>query len=834
MSCVLTPNTLNKIAPHLLETLNSSFVYRYCSACREQRFLALIASILLVLSASSHAYDANTFLDGYCERCHNDERLSGNWSLSTLDIEDIAAGRQLHEWENILRNVRREEMPPPKSRRKKPSELERAEFVRWLESALDTRAKTHPDPGRATLRRLNRVEYSNAVRDLLSLDVDISDALPADDTGYGFDNIADVLSVSPTLMDRYFAVAEKLSVLATGISPPQPYVTNYVLPKDGSILNQGIPSYDWRMSDSLPLDSRGGGAFEYYAPYSGHYIISGHLNSNTNNETDRLEANRVEQRVFLDAGLHSIGMSFRKSLALDERVQVLHNTTDLVHLPSEPAEMLTLDFVTDGARVAATEVPSYHMSDRYAQQNFLRDVQQIDVDGPYTPVEDVRTKSTDQVFTCRPTFWPASERRCAERIVERLASLAFRRPVTETQLESLMRLYDTARTERAFEESIAVAIQGILVSPRFIFVQESSVHGTSVGMHLISDYEFATRLALFLWSSLPDQTLLTLAGNDELREPEVLRAQLKRMLEDERSIALTDNFAGQWLYLRNLEHHAADVYAYPQFDAALREAMRRESELFFASIIRENRSVLNFLDSDYSYLNERLAQHYGIEGITGSAFRRVEFAPGAGRGGLLGQASILTVTSYANHTSVVRRGKWILDNLLAAPPPPPPPDIPALVRTRSGKALTAREQLALHSEDPACASCHVKMDPLGLSLENFDAIGAFRIYDEAQLINAATEMPDGTQFTGMAGLQSVLLARSEQFASAFTQRLMTYALARGVEATDQPSVRRIVRNAAADNYAVHSIIEGIVTSNAFNYRRTGEEQNYAAAYANTH
>ncbi|MEM1402725.1 MAG: DUF1592 domain-containing protein [Pseudomonadota bacterium] len=781
-----------------------------------------------VFGHSAAAYDANEFLDTFCERCHNDERLSGNWSLSMISADDIAAGRQLHEWENILRNVRRAEMPPPRSRRKKPSGAERAEFVHWLETALDNRAEAYPDPGRATLRRLNRVEYGNAVRDLLRLDVDVSDALPADDTGYGFDNIADVLSVSPTLMDRYFAVAEKLSALATGTASAEPYVTTYVLPKDGSVLNQGVPSFDWRMSEALPLDSRGGGAFKFYAPYSGSYVISGHLNSNTNNETDRLEANRVEQPVYLAAGMHSVGISFRKSLALDERVQILRNTTDIVHLPVDPPKSLTLDFVIDGARIASQQVPSYFMSERYAQQNFLRDVQQIDIDGPYEALDDVTTESTEQVFSCKPSAWPGSDRRCARKIIQRLSTQAFRQPVSEAQLRRLMSLYSEARESASFEEAVAVAIQAILVSPRFIFVQEENFAGPTGGMHRISDYEFATRLALFLWSSLPDEELTALAGEGRLREPHVLDAQLARMLADERSLALTENFAGQWLYLRNLEHHKADVYDYPEFDAPLRAAMRRESELFFTAVLRENQSVLQFLASDYTYLNERLAAHYGIDGVTGPAFRRVMLPEDAGRGGLLGQASILTVTSYGNHTSVVRRGKWILDNLLAAPPPPPPPDVPALVRTRSGKALTAREQLAMHSEDPACASCHVKMDPLGLSLENFDAIGAFRIYDEAQLIDAATEMPDGTPFTGIEGLQSVLMSRSEQFVSAFTQRLMTYALARGVEAIDQPSVRRIVRDAATNDYRIHTIIKGIVTSRAFNYRRTGEEVNYAA------
>ncbi len=781
------------------------------------------------LSTGAQAYSPEDFLDEYCERCHNDERLSGNWSLSMLDTGDIAEGLQLHEWENILRVIERGEMPPQSRRRKPPSADEQAQFTQWLVDALDSRAAAYPDPGRATLRRLNRNEYSNAVRDLLHLDMDISEALPADDTGYGFDNIADVLSVSPTLMDRYLAVAEKVSQMAVGLTAPQAYVTTYVLPKDGSILNQGVPSYDWRMSTDLPLDSRGGGAFAYYAPYDGEYVISGFLNSNTNNEVDRLEQNRVETRVQLSAGPHSIGMSFRKNLSLDERVQVLNNTTDRVPLPTEAPTELQLDFIVDGARVASTTVPSYYMSDRYAQHNFLRDVLQIDVDGPYNITGLSDTPSRKKIFSCEPNFLPGSERRCAKKIVSALAEQAYRQPLQNEELDSLMALYNTIEEEDQFEQNIATMIQAILVSPRFIFVQEREPENNSAPMYAINDYEFATRLALFLWSSLPDDTLLTLAEKGTLREPDILKAQIARMLEDKRGQALTENFAGQWLYLRNLEHHRADVYEYPEFDAPLREAMRKESELFFASIVADNLSVLTFLKSDYSFLNERLAEHYHIEGVSGPAFRKVTLPANAPRGGLLGQASILTVTSYANHTSVVRRGKWILDNLLAAPPPPPPPDIPALMRKKAGKALSAREQLALHSEDPACASCHVKMDPLGLALENFDAVGGFRLFDEGLHIDAATKMPDGTAFEGLSGLQDVLLARGEQFASAFTQRLMTYALARGLEPYDQPVVRDIVRAAETDHYAIQSIIYGIATSQPFNYRRSTHE--FEARYA---
>ena len=794
--------------------------------------LSLICSVLLltvsapVYSAASGdvpAYNPDEFLETYCGRCHNDDRMSANWSLTMIDHGDIAAGEELARWESILRTTRFNEMPP--ANRKQPSDTEKAEFLSWLTTELEQRSISAADPGRATLRRLNRNEYANAVRDLLGVEMDISEQLPADDTGYGFDNIADVLSVSPILMEKYIRVAGRISQMATGQSSTQPYVTTYVLPKDGSVLNQGVPSYDWRMSADLPLSSRGGNAFDYYAPFDATYVISGYLNSNTNNEVDRLEDNRVKFKVPLSAGMHSIGMTFRKSLSLDERVEVHRNTTDKVPLPVAEPQMLTLDFVVDGARIGSTEVPSYYMSPRYAQHNFPRDVLQIDVDGPYDITGQTVMPSQERIFTCRPNFLPFSEQRCARRIIEGLAHKAWRSPVAAEDIKPLLQIYESVAAtdeDRGFELGIGAAVQALLVSPRFLFLNEATPAEVRPGeLYHISDSEFAMRLSLFLWSSIPDDELLSLAEQGRLRDPVVLQRQIRRMLEDDKAVALTENFAGQWLYLRNLEHHRADVYLYPEFDAPLRVAMRKESELFFASVLQDNASVLNFLDSDYTWLNERLARHYGIDGVSGPAFRRVAIPADSPRGGLLGQGSILTVTSYGNHTSVVKRGKWILDNLLAAPPPPPPPDVPALtMKTTSGKALTAREQLALHSEDPACRSCHIRMDPLGLALENYDAIGHYRFADAAGPIDASATMPDGTAFDGLPGLQDVLLSHSDQFADAFTQKLMIYALGRGLEAPDMPSVRRIAAAAADDDYRIQTIILGIIQSDAFNLRRS--------------
>jgi mono/diheme cytochrome c family protein len=778
---------------------------------------AVVALGWAPVAASAEPGTPAHLLDQFCARCHDDDQLSGGLSFSTLQATDIASGAHLGEWEKILRMTRRGEMPPLD--RPQPTPAVRAQFTQWLAQSLDSRATAHPDPGRATLRRLNRSEYANAVRDLLALDIDVRDGLPADDSGYGFDNIADVLSVTPTLMDRYLAVAGRISRIAVGKGPAKPYVTSFVVPKDGSVLNQGIPSWDERVSDDLPLDSRGGAAFSFYAPHDGVYEISGWLNANTNNEVDRLPETRVSRRIALGAGPHRIGVTFRKQFTLDETVQTLHNDLDYVVMPLQPPTQLPLMFVVDGAAVAETTVPSYHMSPRFSQTNWPRDVLQIDVEGPYDVKGPGLTPSRRKIFSCQPSK-VAAEAACARRIVATLSRQAWRRPVTTADIEPVLRVYGRARQGTDFETGIEAAVEAILVSPSFLFLRERDPAGAEPGtVHRLDDLAFASRLSLFLWSSLPDDELLKLATKGRLRKPQVLAAQVDRMLADPRARALTTNFAGQWLYLRNLDYHRPDVYLFPNFNTRLREAMQRETELFFTSILRENRSLLDFIDSDYTFLNERLADHYGIKGVQGTAFRRVQLPAASGRGGLLGQASILTVTSYGNHTSVVKRGQWILANLLAAPPPPPPADVPALKSTVNGRALSAREQLELHRGDPVCASCHAKMDPLGYALENFDPVGVFRTQDAGAAIDVTATLADGTVFRALPGLRGILMDRKDDFTGAFTERLLTYALARGVEAPDMPTVRAITRAAARDNYRIRTIILGIVMSEPFNLRK---------------
>lgn len=757
-------------------------------------------------------------IDRYCRQCHNDAARVAGLSLDDLREGDLPRGAHLIAWEKVLRRTTLGEMPP--RGQPQPAAADRAAFVAWVQSERDRYATAHPDPGPATLRRLNRVEYANAVRDLLALDVDFSRELPQDNSGYGFDNIADVLSVSPTLMDRYVAVAGKVARLATGLTSRRPSVTSYEPPRDGSVMNSGRPSYNERASDDLPLGSRGGGAFPYYARQDGEYEISGWLNANTNNETDRLVEDKVSVRVRLKAGPHVVGLSFRRRIAPDETVQTVRNDINKVPIPTDAPVPLPLDFSVDGVRLQTVDVPSYRMSPRYAQRNFPRDVLQIDVAGPFSPTGAAATPSRARIFICRPAS-ASAEPACARRIISALARRAYRRPVGPADIAPLMRVYGAERAASDFEHGVEAAVEAILVSPQFLFLVEPDPKDSVPGaVRRLTDLELASRLALFLWSSIPDETLLGLAERGQLRKPGVLDAQVTRMLADPRADALTRNFAGQWLYLRNLDQQRPDISVFPTFDERLRSAMARETEMFFSDAVRNNRSALTFLAADYTFLNQRLAEHYGVGGVRGTAMRRVALDPSAHRGGLLGQASILTVTSYGNHTSVVKRGKWILDNLLAAPPPPPPPNVPALVAEQDGRRLNAREQLELHRANPACASCHVRMDPLGFALESFDGIGAWRAAELGQPVDVSAVMPDGTRFSGLAGLQGVLLARKDQFVGAFSERLLTYALGRGVDEQDAAAIRRITRAAAADDYRVQTVIRAVVASDPFQLKRT--------------
>ena len=781
---------------------------------------ASVASVSVPFDASVSTAERKKMLMQYCTGCHNDKTRTANMSVIPLNADNLGADNAT--WEKILRRLSLGEMPPKGMKRPPKEQLN--DFVHWLEHSLDKRIAANPDPGRATVRRLNRTEYANAVRDLLAFDVDMSKDLPVDDTGYGFDNIADILTVSPTLMDRYINVAGKISRLATGQASRNPGTTDHRIEKDLFENAFGIASYNERASDLLPLDSRGGTAFKYYAPYDATYVIQVFLNSGTSTESEIDANNRYELRVPLKAGLRTIGVSFRRKMTLNE--ELIPATTKGPRVPkSTNVTMLPMDVQVDGARVKTLDVPSVALGPNVSQSFYLRDVMQVSVVGPYDIKGPGDTPSRRKIFTCHPSSASSSaENACARKILGTLARQAYRRPVSSADINPLMKIYAEARKGTDFEHGISASVQAILVSPSFLFMTESDPRGSKPGsIHRITDLEMATRLSLFLWSSIPDEQLLAVAEKRKLSDPAVLKQQVSRMLADPRSRALTDNFAGQWLYLRRLEFQKPDRRAYPDFDVRLRNAMKTETEMFFTGVVRENRSILDFLSADYTYLNQRLAEHYGIKGVNGTTFRKVQLEPALHRGGLMGQASVLTVTSYNNRTSVVLRGKWILENILAAPPPPPPPDIPALNEAKNGKVMTVREQMELHRKHPVCASCHNKMDPFGFSLENYDATGAWRSADAGKLLDVSATLPDGTNFDGPKGLKDVLMTRKDQFVEAFTERLMTYALARGVEAYDMPAVR-LVRNAARDDgYRMHTVVMGIVQSVPFSMRRTPEK-----------
>jgi len=771
------------------------------------------------MGAAATPTDRKQMLVQYCSGCHNDKTKTAGMSVLPLKADDLEAHNPT--WEKILRRISLGEMPPRGMRR--PSKEQIADFTGWLETSLDKLGAANPNPGRATLRRMNRAEYANAVRDLLALEVDMSKDLPVDDTGYGFDNIADILTVSPTLMDRYMNAAGKIARLATGQTSHRLITADYKVTKDLFENAFGVPAYNERASDDLPLDSRGGGAFKFYAPLDATYAIQIYLNSGTPTENEIDSYNRYEVKVPLKAGLRTIGASFRKQLALDESLLPKTTTGARPVKPTGPAEQLPMDVWVDGAKVQTASVPSYANGPGMQQNFYLRDVMQISIAGPYDVKGPGDTPSRRKIFSCRPTS-AAQENACATQILTRLARNAYRRPVTAADVKPLMKLYAEGRKESDFDHGIEAALEAVLVSPSFLFMRENDPAGAKPGsVHRISDVELATRLSFFLWSSIPDAQLLQVAERKQLSKPAVLKQQIARMLSDPRAKALTQNFAGQWLYLRKLEHQRPDRRVFPNFDQRLRSAMLTETEMFFDGVVKNNRSVLDFLDADYTYLNQRLAEHYGVPGVYGTTFRQVKLDPKQRHGGLLGQASILTVTSYNNRTSVVLRGKWILENILAAPPPPPPPDIPALTEVKNGKTMTVREQMEAHRSSPVCASCHTKMDPFGFSLENYDAIGAWRGTDAGKLLDVSAVLPDGTKFDGPSGLQNVLMSRKDQFVEAFTERLMTYALGRGVEAYDMPAVR-IVRDAAVkDNYRMQTLIMAIVQSTPFVMRRTPEK-----------
>jgi hypothetical protein len=746
-------------------------------------------------------------LERFCITCHKGPTAVAGLHLDTFDISNFETNGAT--WEKLARKLRNREMPPADMRR--PDETTYKALVEYIETGRDRLAEAKPNPGRPTLHRLNRTEYGNAVRDLLALEIDVADLLPADDIGYGFDNIGDVLQVSPVLLERYLSVARKISRTAVGDTTiPVSYQT-YDVPHR---LIQ-----DDRLGETAPVGSRGGTIVRHLFPVDGEYVISVTLQRNRDDEYLGLQRERKldlrldDQRLQLFTVAANpkkvvLGSGTPPDAHLRIRVPVKAGTRELA------ATFLKDTLIKEGIidRVRGDDVLTY-----------FEGVGSITVAGPFNVQGSGNTATRDRIFICHPSA-AAEQQACAKKILSNLAHHAYRRPVSDGETAQLLALYNEGARNGGFESGVRLALQKILVSPEFLFRAEVDPPGAAPGtVYKISDIELASRLSFFLWSSIPDDQLLAVAESGRLSDPSVLQGQVKRMLADPRSQALVKNFAGQWLYLRNIARISPDQTTFPNFDDNLRQALAKETELLIESQVREDRSVTDLLTTDYTFLNQRLAEHYGIRGIYGTEFRRVKLED-PNRYGLLGQASILAVTSYPNRTAPTIRGKWVLEQLLGSPPPPPPPNVPSLKDDATAQQMTMRQRMEQHRANPTCAACHRLMDPLGFALENFDGLGNWRVSTApgSGPIDASGTTPDGTAFIGPAGLRDVLMKKRDMFVENFTERLLTYALGRGVEEYDYAALRTIARDAAADNQKWSSIILGIVKSTPFRMRRASD------------
>ena len=783
-----------------------------------------------VSSEASSGESVRPVLNRYCVGCHNERLRTAGLALDTMDAARV--GDHPDAWEKVVRKLRTGAMPP--AGRRRPDAATYATVASALENALDRAAAATPNPGRTTVHRLNRREYANAVRDLLALEIDASGLLPADNADLGFDNMADILSVSPALLDRYIFAARRISRLAVGDPDIEPTTETYAVPS--------MRFQDLRMSEDLPFGSRGGIAIRHNFPLDAEYEVRIRLQRQLYDYVRGLQ-NRQQLEVRLDGerlAVFDIGgapgtpppRTFAGAVLGDRTWEeyTLHADEDLVVRLSARAgpRVLGVSFVQgrserDGVLQPRATGKVLAVAERWSSPSEAPEaaVDQVSIAGPFDATGSGETPSRERLFVCRPG--PGTEEEpCAREILGAVARRAFRRGVTETDLRTLLGFFAAGRRAGGFEAGIQRALESILVDPEFLFRVERDPVDTRPGtIHPVSDLELAARLSFFLWSSIPDDELLDVAARGDLRDPDVLRRQVQRMLADSRAQALVDGFALQWLALRTLSRVVPTPELFPEWDDNLREAFRRETELFVASQIRETRSVLDLVRADYTFANERLARHYGIPNVYGSRFRRVTFSDGV-RGGLLGHGSILTVTSYPTRTSPVLRGHWLLQQMLGSPPPPPPPDVPALPdRGEGGRPASVRERLEQHRANPVCANCHAPMDPLGFALEHFDAIGKWRATGEGGgPIDASGVFPDGTGFEGLAGLKAMLLGRHEQFVWTVTEKLATYALGRGLEHYDMPAVRAIIRGAAADDYTWSSLVLGIVESTPFQMRRS--------------
>jgi hypothetical protein len=804
-------------------------------------------------TASPAGASHTALVTSYCVSCHNAKLKAGSLDLATINVDDISGHRE--EWEKVVRKLSARQMPPVGSRR--PDEAGYTGALASLEASLDRLAVTSPNPGRTeTFRRLNRTEYRNAIRDLLALEIDVAPLLPSDSASFGFDNVT-VGNLSPTLLESYVSAAEKISRLAVGRPSLSVGGTTVRIKPDITQENH---------IEGLPLGTRGGALVSHVFPINGEYDITIRLARDRNEHIEGLlEAHEVEllldgeqQRVFtIEPISPTPGVSASDAPS--------HETLDShmkVRLPiAAGPHTLGVTFPKKPFLLLETGRQPYEAHFNYYRHPRLQPaVYEISVVGPYNAAGAGDTPSRRKVFVCQPTS-PKNEDACAKKILSSMMRRAYRRPVTDADLKKPFELYTSAKAEDGFDGGIEMGLSAILTSPEFLFRIErdpasakasagrpagATASGTAPhssgavlaqqrqgyegagaapaptaahDVYNISDLELATRLSFFLWSSIPDDELLDVAARGDLDKPAVLEKQVMRMLADPKSESLVTNFASQWLHLRNLDSITPDMRLFPDFDDNLRQAFRQETEMLVDSVIRENRSALDLLRANYTFVNERLAKHYGIPNVYGSRFRKITFGEDQQRGGLLRQGSILLVTSYTTRTSPVIRGKWILDNVLGVPPPPPPANVPPLDDVKNVKKnAPIRERLAEHRKNPTCAGCHRLMDPVGFALENYDAVGRWRTLDGGEPIDASGMLFNGTEFDGVAGLQKAILSRPDLFASTLTEKLLTFAIGRGVAYYDAPAVRKIVRDAGTQDYRFSSIVMGIVKSMPFRMR----------------
>lgn len=770
------------------------------------RLPCFIVFAALLLAGTADAFSATPkaavtgLLRTHCLDCHDGDSKKSELNLLPLLTADVRQHADV--WEKVVRRLASRQMPPA-HRKSRPSETEYEKMLRSLSGLLDDSAKDKPHPGRTeTFRRLNRTEYQNAIRDLLALDIDAAALLPKDEASHGFDNIT-VGDLSPTLLNRYVSAAEKISRLAIGAPRRTPGGDTFRLPPD---LTQE------EHVEGLPPGTRGGTLLNYTFPRDGEYDLQIRLTRDRNEEVEGLREPHELVVVIDKAQVQSFTVApptDRNFDKVDAHLKVRVPVTAGPH-------RVGVTFVKNPSSLQETKREPYRS--RFNMHRHPRlgpAVYQISINGPYNSTGPGSTPSR------RRLFGSELDETNAETILSTLMRRAYRRPVTTNDLAKPLEFYRNTSATDGFEAGIESALAAVLVSPEFLFRIESDPEGAVASTaYRISDVALASRLSFFLWSSIPDDELLASAERGEFHKPHVFERQVRRMLADERALNLVRNFGEQWLHLRNLESVTPDLRLFPDFDDNLRQAFRRETELHFETVLREDRSVMNLLKADYTFLNERLARHYGIPNVHGSQFRRVALGRDSVRGGLLRQGSVLTVTSYATRTSPVLRGKWILDNLLGTPPSPPPPNVPNLKENTIAANLSVRERLAEHRANAQCASCHNLIDPPGFALENFDAVGRWRTLEEGKPVDAAGGLPDGSAFDGVAGLETGLLKRPELFASALTEKLLTFALGRGVEHYDAPAVRNIVRSAAKENYRLSSIIVGLVKSPPFTMRNS--------------